>query len=92
MLNADQARRIAAIILEAIQSRIDEPLVFVEPPREFRDGWIFVYDSERYLRSGEISAAIGGNGPIAVFASGKVEILDTAHSLEQHISRLDGRA
>jgi hypothetical protein len=63
--------------------------MLIEPPHEFATGWLFTYDSERYIETGEISAAIGGNGPIAVFRSGNVEILGSAASLTVHLDRLN---
>lgn len=91
MLNIDQARRIAEVILSASQAKLSGPLVWVEPPLEFAGGWVFRYDSERFLETGDLGDAIGGNGPIAVFVSGDVEILSTVDSLAIQIRRLNSR-
>ena len=88
VLTIEEARQIARVLLGSIQSRIDQPLVLFEP-REFAGGWLFAYDSERYIRTGDISDAIGGNGPIAVFRSGNVQILGTSDSLAVHLERLN---
>lgn len=89
MLTENHARRIAEIVLEAVQQGVDEPLVLLDPPRTFREGWIYVYDSQRYVETGDIGSAVGGNAPIAVFASGRVELLSTSESLEKHVARLN---
>jgi hypothetical protein len=91
MVDQEHARRIAEILLDPFQAQIDEKLVFVEPPLRFSGGWIFVYDSERYIETRELSAAVGGNAPIAVFESGEVELLSSASSLQTHLQRLNAR-
>src|SRR5438270_490758 len=92
LLTALDAQRIADIFLAAIQSGITQPLVFVGEPVEFVGGWLYLYDTERHVRTGDISAALGGNGPIAVFSRGRVELLDTASSVEKHVERLNAAA
>lgn len=91
-LDLNRAATIAGVIVSSMQSEMSVDLTLIDPPVRFSNGWIFLYDSEEYLRTGDIGAAIGGNAPIAVFESGNVEILDTRNSIELHVERLDARA
>jgi len=53
-------------------------------------GWIFFYNSRRYLETGSPLEALGGNGPVVVeSASGRVHALSSAHSTAAAIAEFE---
>lgn len=49
-------------------------------------GWVFFYDSAKYLESGSISDALAGNAPILIAREdGSVHETGTAHPVEHYI-------
>jgi hypothetical protein len=88
-LSLDQARRITQVILESVALPGGDEAVIADEPIEFDRGWVFMYDSKHYLETGELSAALAGNAPIAVFRSGEVRILGTAYPLEHYLDQLN---
>lgn len=89
-LSLDQARRVAQAILESVALPDSDEAVIAGDPIEFDRGWVFTYDSKRYMESGDLSAALAGNAPIAVFRSGDVRVLGTAYPLEHYLDQLGG--
>ncbi|KUO97587.1 hypothetical protein AR276_23565, partial [Stenotrophomonas maltophilia] len=61
MIQLEEARR----RVEAALASDDEP-VAITHEHEVVEGWLFCFQSLRYLQSGEISDALAGNGPIFV--------------------------
>ncbi|WP_332746152.1 YrhB domain-containing protein [Hydrogenophaga sp.] len=55
---------------------------------EVANGWVFFYNSEEFVRTGEPSAALAGNGPIFVTLEGKVHALATHTSWEKQLASL----
>jgi hypothetical protein len=50
-------------------------------------GWVFSYNTRRFLERREALYALGGNGPIVVEGTtGRVTRLGTAHPVEQEIA------
>lgn len=92
MLKLDHAQRIADVFLEALSESGSKQLMFAREPVEFANGWLFVYNDQRYIETGDISYALGGNGPIAVFAAGRVEILGTSKSVKTLVEHLNAVA
>ena len=41
-------------------------MLVITEVKPHRLGWLFYYQSQEYLRSGSISSALAGNGPILV--------------------------
>jgi hypothetical protein len=52
-------------------------------------GWIFFYQSKKYLDTGAIEDLLAGNGPVLVERSGRVVQLPTAISLEESLKRYE---
>ena len=51
-------------------------------------GWVFFYNSKRYLETGEFSAALAGNAPIIVDRhDGRLYETGTAHPLEYYLEQ-----
>jgi hypothetical protein len=57
---------------------------------EFGSGWVFFYDSRRYIESGSISDALAGNAPLIVSkGDGSVHVTGTAHPIEHYIREFE---
>ncbi len=52
-------------------------------------GWILFYNSRRYLETGDILHAFGGNGPVVVLHDGAVHMLGTGHAPETTIAAFE---
>ncbi|MGE8285149.1 MAG: YrhB domain-containing protein [Stenotrophomonas lactitubi] len=86
MMHLEEARR----RVEAALATDDEPVVITHE-HEVVEGWLFYFQSLRYLQSGEISDALAGNGPIFVDRhTGEQHALGTAYApeeaLRQHLA------
>ncbi|WP_324726109.1 YrhB domain-containing protein [Actomonas aquatica] len=65
----------------------DEPAIVDEATKEEYFGWVFFYNSRRYLETKKISFALAGNGPVVVDgASGTVTILGSAGGVDHQLS------
>lgn len=87
MIQVEEARR----RVEAALASDDEP-VAITHEHEVVEGWLFGFQSLRYLQSGEISDALAGNGPIFVDRhTGEQHALGTAcapeEALRQHLAQ-----
>jgi hypothetical protein len=57
---------------------------------EFGSGWVFFYDSRRYVEGGSISDALGGNAPLIVSKrDGAVHVTGTANPVEHYIREFE---
>lgn len=57
--------------------------------REF--GWVFFYQSKRYLETGNFSDILAGNAPLVVTKSdGRLHETGTAHPVEHYLERFVG--
>ncbi|MCR1004981.1 MAG: YrhB family protein [Stenotrophomonas maltophilia] len=86
MIQLEEARR----RVEAALASDDEP-VAITHEHEVVEGWLFCFQSLRYLQSGEISDALAGNGPIFVDRhTGEQHALGTSYPpeevLRQHLA------
>ncbi|GLX02690.1 YrhB domain-containing protein [Microtetraspora sp. NBRC 16547] len=54
---------------------------------EYPIGWVYYYQSARYVRTGEFSAMLAGNAPILIDRQdGAILPTGTAHPLEHYIN------
>lgn len=67
MITKEQAKIIALQLLKD-NSRPGSPAVVIADAatREFEYGWMFFYQSERYLQTLDLKYRLGGNAPIIV--------------------------
>jgi hypothetical protein len=67
--------------------RVPEDFVVLdEVTREFPWGWVFFYNSRRFIETQDPLEALGGNAPFIVNrATGEVRVTGTAHSIEHYI-------
>jgi hypothetical protein len=53
-------------------------------------GWVFFYQSRRYLETGDFSSCLAGNAPIIVDArTGVATVTGTAHPVEHYIAEYE---
>ncbi|WP_179949307.1 YrhB domain-containing protein [Burkholderia sp. MSMB1078WGS] len=53
-------------------------------------GWVFVFNSRKYLETGNIIFSLGGNGPIVVEReSGQLHQLGAASSLQNSVKQFE---
>jgi len=95
MLTREKARALVVAELErpAKYSYPSDPtdLVIVdEATIEKVWGWVFFYDSERYLKTREIGFALVGNAPYIVNRdTGAVRVTGTAQPIEYYIAEYE---
>ena len=54
-------------------------------------GWIFFYDSTRFLQTRSLADAIAGNGPLVVLRDGTIHSLPTGQDLEPAVADFEGQ-
>ena len=67
MITFQVAQEIVKKRIQEIEKEADIPLAIIEEATvEFEYGWVFFYQSEEYVRTGNEDALVGGNSPIIV--------------------------
>jgi hypothetical protein len=67
IISPEEAKEIAQNALHKTRSRIDNELVIQDKfTVEFETGWVFYYQSRKYLETGDILFRLMGNGPIII--------------------------
>jgi hypothetical protein len=71
--------------------RLPEDFVIVdELTRQFPWGWVFFYNSRRFIETRDPLEAVGGNAPFIVNRStGEVLVTGTAQSIEHYIQEYE---
>jgi hypothetical protein len=87
----EEAKQIALKYLEARAREGGLELALLDEHTIERNfGWVFFYQSKRYMESGEIREALAGNAPIVVTkADGRVHLTGTTAPLEQFLKRFE---
>jgi hypothetical protein len=68
----------------------DEYVVVESRTIEKQYGWVFVFNSKKFVETGNILYALGGNGPIIVEKdSGTLHQLGTASSLQDSVKEFE---
>ncbi len=90
MIDASEARRIAERWIQAnVQLAEDEAVVDDSSTAEEDFGWIFFYNSRRFLEDGHFLDELAGNAPIIVSrTSGDVIVTGTAKPVEEYVTAL----
>lgn len=93
MITESQARIIATQYLEILESDIGDLLTIIDKETiEKSFGWIFFYNSKKYLESGELSYMLAGNAPFIVSrVSGDIQEMGTAKPIDEYISEYEAR-
>jgi hypothetical protein len=67
MITFQAAKKLATKKVQAFEKEANIPLAIIEEATgEFEYGWVFFYQSEEYVRTGNEDALVGGNAPIIV--------------------------
>ncbi|HDR9875543.1 TPA: hypothetical protein QDE50_00455 [Burkholderia cenocepacia] len=91
-LNKDQAlQRVREYLDGMASSESTGGYVVVEGKTiEKQYGWVFVFNSRKYLETGNILFSLGGNGPIVVEReSGRLHQLGSALSLQESVKQFE---
>jgi len=91
MLNKHQAREIALQHIGHQCNLANDEIVIVDAlTLEKEYGWIFFYDSKRFLEKNDVHCMLVGNGPVVVRKKdGVVHQLGTALSTEEEIDKYE---
>lgn len=94
MIEHLEAKRLAEKhIRESFRGIEDELVVLDEHTLERPYGWVFFYDSRRYLETGELSRMLAGNAPVLVHKQdGHIEMLGTALPVEAYLAKYESGA
>jgi immunity protein 35 of polymorphic toxin system len=87
VISAEDARRIAEEwLLRHVPDADGNEIVLKGESREEPFGWVFFYNTRRFLEEGDWSYALIGNAPIVVLrASGEVRPTGTALPLDHYL-------
>lgn len=89
-MTRNEARQLA---LEAINERSGsshELVVLDDHTIERSYGWIFFYQTKRFIETGNFIYALGGNGPVVVeHSTGNVSLLGTGRPLEEILAEFE---
>ena len=88
MIDKNEATTIAEEYLKTIPSIGDVELALMpEHTREFEKGWVFFYQSRRFVETGDMMEMVGGNAPLIVDKmDGSVHVTGTGRPIEDYVS------
>lgn len=94
MLDIEQAQELVVADLERLQQAYPgtptDIVILDDMTIEKEWGWVFFYQSERYLNTKEFSDMLFGNAPYIVNRySGELRITGTAHPIEYYIEEYE---
>ncbi|MEP2151701.1 MAG: YrhB domain-containing protein [Roseobacter sp.] len=83
ILAIDAARKMAN---EYVMQVSDDVEIYDDPIVECQFGWVFGYQSKRYIQTGHILDALAGNAPILIDKNkASLHVLGTAHPIEYYL-------
>jgi hypothetical protein len=88
LITKEQAREKMEMYLRAKDEKRDDKFVLLDKyTREEDFGWVFFYQSEMYVKTGDMRYALGGNAPIIIDRqTGELHVTGTARSLEYYLT------
>ena len=90
MLTLEEAKKLAlAALLENSRYTADDIAFIDERIQCKRYGWVLIYNHRKYVETGDILYAFGGNGPIVVMHDGTLHSLGTAQTIEGNIAQFE---
>ena len=90
MLTLQDCRCRAELRLARLAQQCGDELAFVSEPYETEHTLVFFYQTADYLRTGDDTPALAGNGPILVSKlTGVVQVAGTALSVESSIQEFE---
>ena len=85
MITKEEATEIAANYVKGLSTRYEIALLHNET-KEFDLGWVFFYQSQKFIVSGDYKDMIAGNAPLIVNKyDGNISITGTAYPIEKYI-------
>jgi Immunity protein 35 len=92
VIDVESARIIAKRTIDAYADDCGEPLALLDARTLESDfGWVFFYESARFLETGEFAARMAGNAPLIVSrANGEVIVTGTAMTVAHYLARHAG--
>jgi len=85
MITKESAISIASDHIKKITAKC-ESVLLMDQIIEFELGWVFLYESSKYLKSGEFGDRLAGNAPIIVNKNdGSITVTGTAHTVQRYI-------
>lgn len=87
MISLQEAIIIAEEHLASRSIKIGKELQLMkERTQEFEYGWVFFYQSKKYLETGNVYYMLGGNSPFIINRNdASMEVTGTAHPVEKYI-------
>lgn len=84
-LGPEQARSLAEE--ELAKMKHDDVVLRILDVQEHEFGWVFFYQPEAFVRTGDPSRGVGGNAPLIVTRDGALYDTGTAEPVERYIER-----
>ena len=78
VLTVELARELAREKMESIAALAGIECALLEHAVKTEKGWVFFYNSKKFIETGNISFALAGNGPLLVAQDGAIRCLGTA--------------
>ena len=87
MITLDDAVTKANEYLDSIETMPPMKLVLLlDDTLEFKYGWVFFYQSQEYVKTGDFLDGVTGNAPIIVNKyDGSLHVTGTAHTIEKYV-------
>lgn len=93
MITRDEAIGIAEEAIKRYPAEDDDEIIIEREPREESFGWVFFYNSRRFLDTGDDSYALTGNAPVVVMReTGEVRGTGTAKPLDEYLDEFRKRS
>lgn len=91
MITQAQARASVLQLINETYAVFDDSLIILdELTQEIDLGWVFFYDSKRYIEADDFDYALAGNGPVVVIqATGEIFRLGSAEELTGALANLE---
>lgn len=86
----DEALKTAEEFVATLNREGSEPLALMpDRTRILPYGWVFFYQSERFIASGDPRDGVAGNAPLLVTHAGESHVLGTGRSLDHYLREFE---
>lgn len=82
MIERNQARILAREKIDEIERSGSVPLG-INAESQHEAGWVFYYNSMKFIETGDFHQMLGGNGPVVVLHAGEVLIVPVTRGVEE---------
>ena len=89
-----QAQRIAEFEIASYAAESGSPELALQDDQtiEKEFGWVFFYQSRKFLETGDFRDMALGNAPLIIDREGNVHETGTAHSIEHYLTEFENKA